>query len=96
MCSIGINKIKLPAKTKQETKRNGEVRWRKHCSTKKTSEVGDHLLLNPSHMVNAEILTSAPKQVNKRKILEAFYIQTLQPTQNNQLTLSVHFYSETV
>ena len=73
-----------------ETKRNSEVRWREYCSTKKTSEVGDHLLLNPGHKVNWEILTNAPKQVNKREILEAFYIQTLQPT------LSVHFYSEKV
>ena len=64
-------------------KQNYEVRWREDCSTEKTSEVGDHLLLNPGHMVNSEILTSAPKQVNKKKILEAFYIQTLQPTLNN-------------
>ena len=68
-----------------ETKRNCEVRWREHCSTKKMSEVGDHLLLNPGHTVNWEILTSDPKQVNKRKILEAFYIRTFQPTLKNQL-----------
>ena len=68
-----------------ETKRNCEVRWREHCSAKKTSEVGDHLLLNLRHTVNWEILTSSPKQVSKRKILEAFYIRTLQPTLNNLL-----------
>ena len=68
-----------------EAKRNTEVRWKEHCSTKKTSEVGDHLLMNPGHTVNWEILTNAPKQVNKRKILEVFYIRTLQPTLNNQL-----------
>ena len=68
-----------------ETKRNTEVRWREHCSTKKTFEVGDYLLLNPGHTVNWEILTNAPKQVNKRKILEAFYIWTLQPALNNHL-----------
>ena len=49
------------------------------------SEVGDHLLMNPGHWVNWEKLTNAPKQVNKQKIMEAFYIRTLQPTLNNQL-----------
>ena len=57
-----------------ETKRNTEVRWREYSSIKKMSKVGDHLLMNSGHMVNWEILTNAPKQVNKRKILKAFYI----------------------
>ena len=39
-----------------ETKRNTEVRWGEHCFTKKMSEVGDHLLLNPGHTVNWKIL----------------------------------------
>ena len=64
---------------------SSKVRWREHCSTKKTSEVGGHLLLNPGHTVNWEILTKTPKQVYERMILEAFYIWTIQPTLNNQL-----------
>ena len=68
-----------------EAKRNTEVRWKEHCFTKKTSEVGDHLLMNSGHTVNWEILTNAPKQVNKQKILDVFYIRTLQPTRNNKL-----------
>ena len=60
-----------------EMKWNTEIRWREHCSTKKMSEVGDHLLMNPGHMVKWEIFN-----VNKRKISEAFYIH---PTLNNQL-----------
>ena len=68
-----------------ETEQNAEVRWKEHCSTKKMPEVGDDLLMNPGHTVNWEILTNAPKQVNKQKILEAFYIRILQPTLNNQL-----------
>lgn len=80
-----------------ETKRNSQTRWKEHCSIKKvskktkrkskkknTTEVGDHLLLNPGHTVNWEILTSAPKYTYKRKILEAFYIKVLKPTLNNQ------------
>ena len=66
-------------------KQNSEVRWREVCSTNKTSEVGDHLLLNAGHTVNWEIFTHAPKRVNKHTILNAFYIRTLQPTLNNQL-----------
>ena len=34
-----------------ETKYNSEVRWNEHCSLKKTSELGDHLLANPDHHV---------------------------------------------
>ena len=68
-----------------ETKRNSEVRWREDCSAKKKSEVGEHLFLNPGHTVTREILTNAHKQVNNWKILEAFYIRTLQSTLNNQL-----------
>ena len=49
------------------------------------SEVSDNLLIKPDHAVNWQILTNAPKQVNKQMILEAFYIQTLTPTLNNQL-----------
>ena len=55
-----------------ETKQNSEVRWRKHCSTKKSSELGDHLLLNPGHTVNWEILTNAPKQVKNEKYWRLF------------------------
>ena len=55
-----------------------------HYSTKKTTEVGDHLLLNPGHTVNWKILTNAPKFTFKRIILDAFYINVLNPTLNNQ------------
>ena len=72
-------------KRRKKTKQNTETRWREHCSTKKTSEVGDHPLLNPGDKLSWEILTNALNQVNKRKKLEAFCIRTLQPSLNNQL-----------
>ena len=59
----------------RETKRNTEIRWREHCSTKKMSEIGDHLV-NPGHAVNWEILTNAPKQVNKQDIGGFLYSNT--------------------
>ena len=35
----------------QETKHNSEAWWNEHCSLKKSSEVGDHLLVNPDHNI---------------------------------------------
>ena len=35
----------------EETKHNAEVKWNNRCSFKKTSEVGDHLLVNPGHNI---------------------------------------------
>ena len=57
-----------------EIKCNSEVRWNKHCSLKKTSEVGDHLLVNPDHNIAWQIIANAPVQTFKWKILEGFYI----------------------
>ena len=51
-----------------ETKRDSEVRWNKHCSLKKSSEVGDHLLVNPDHNVTWQIFTDIQTE-NIRTIL---------------------------
>ena len=56
------------------TKRKSEVRWNEHCSLKKSSEVGDHLLVNSDHNITWQIIAKAPAQTFKGKILEAFYI----------------------
>ena len=53
-----------------ETKRNVEIRWKEHCSNNdKKSEFAEHLLTNPGHTINWEVITSAPHQRNKRKII---------------------------
>ena len=67
-----------------ETKRNSEVRWNEHCSLKKSSEVGDHLLIDPNHNITCQIIAKAPAQTFKRKILEALNIRKLKPTLNSQ------------
>ena len=55
-----------------ETKRNAEIRWKEHYSNNdKKSEVAEHLLKNPGHTVNWQVITSAPHRQNKRKILDA-------------------------
>ena len=60
-----------------KTKLNSEIRWNEHCSLKKSSEVGDHLLVNADHNVARQIIAKAPAQTFKQKILEAFYISKI-------------------
>ena len=72
-----------------ETKRNSEVRWNKHCSLKKSSEVGDHLLVNPDHNITWQIIAKAPAQIFKRKVLEAFYVSELKATFNSQKDVKI-------
>ena len=76
-----------------ETKCNSEVRWNEHCSLKKSSEVGDHLSVNPDHNIIWQIIPKTPTQTFKRKILEAFYIRKLKQTLNNQKDIkATHFF----
>ena len=66
--------------------------WRnktEHCSLKKSSEVGDHLLVNPDHNITWQILAKAPAQTFKRKTLQAFYIRKLKPTLNSQKDIKI-------
>ena len=73
-----------------ETKRNAELRWKEHCSNNvKKSEVAEHLLTNPGHTINLQVVTSAPHQRKKRKILEAYYITKFKPSLNNQLDIKI-------
>ena len=45
----------------EETKYNSEVRWNEHCCLKKSSEVGDNLLVNPDHNITWQIIAKAPQ-----------------------------------
>ena len=50
-----------------ETKRNAEIRWKEHCSNNdKKSEVAEHLLKNPGHTINWQVITSAPTTSRKQ------------------------------
>ena len=66
------------------TKRNLEFRWNEHCSLEKSSEVGDHLLINPDHNITWQITVKATAQTFKQKILETFYITKLKATLYSQ------------
>ena len=72
-----------------ETKRNLVVRWNKHSSLKKSSEVVDHLLVNPDHNITWQITAKAPAQIFRREILEAFYMRKLKPTLNSQKDIKI-------
>ena len=52
-----------------ETKRNAEIRWKEHCSNNdKKSEVAEHLLKNPGHTINWQVITSAPTISRKQTL----------------------------
>ena len=72
-----------------ETKRSSEVHWNEHCSLKKSSEVGDHLLVNPDHSMTLQIIANALAQTFKRKILETLNIRKLKPTLKSQKDLKI-------
>ena len=67
-----------------ERKRNAEIRRKEHCSNMdRESEVAEHLLKNPGQAINWQVITSAPQQRNKQKILEVYYITKFKPSLNN-------------
>ena len=73
-----------------ETKHNAEIRWKEHCSNNdKKSEVAEHLLKKLGHAINWQVITSAPHQRNKLKILEAYDITKFKPSLNNQLDIKI-------
>ena len=75
-----------------ETKRNAEIRWKEHCSnTDKKREIAKHLLKNPGHTIDWQVITSAPHQRNKQKILEACYITKFKSCPNNQLDIKIKY-----
>ena len=55
-----------------KAKRNAEIRWKEHFSNSdKKSEVSENLLKKPGDTIYWQVITSAPHERNKRKILEA-------------------------
>ena len=66
-----------------------EVRWNKHCSLKKNSELADNVLVNPDHNMTWQIITKTPAQTFKGKILETFYIRKFKPTLNSQKDIKI-------
>ena len=83
ICSCGAHYI-------EETVRNARLRWNDHENgTDKNSECAKHLNKNDDHEFRWSILSLAPKVSFKRKVLEAYFIKTLNPILNNQLNSDI-------
>lgn len=67
-----------------ETKRNASLRWREHSKPTEKSEPAKHLLENPQHEFQWEIIKNAPKNTRLRKTIEAFIIAINKPSLNEQ------------
>ena len=74
-----------------ETKRNTALRWREHTKPTESSEPSKHLLENPHHEFQWEIIRNAPTNTRIRKAIEAFIIAirnlSLNEQKENNLTL---------
>ena len=68
-----------------ETTRNAELRWSEHTPKDGKSEPAKHQIQYNDHHIEWKIITRAPKNNKKRKILEAFYINKFKPNLNNQI-----------
>ena len=67
-----------------ETKRNATTRWAEHKATNGTSEPAKHISRNTSHEFEWKVLSRAPDDWRKKRILEAFFIKMLNPSTNDQ------------
>ena len=66
--------------------RNVRLRWNEHENGKdKNSKCAKHLNKNDNLEFKWSVLFLAPKVSFKRKILETYFIKTLNPILNNQL-----------
>ena len=82
-CSCGADYV-------SETIRNSETRWNEHITGKdKNSDCVKHLDNHFDHEFRWFVLFCASKSCLKRKILEAHYIKTCQPSLNNQINSDV-------
>ena len=80
ICSCGADYIR-------ETVRNARLRCNEHENgTDKNSECAKYLTENVNH---ESILSLAPKILCKRKILEVYFMKTLNPILNNQLNSGI-------
>ena len=64
------------------------VIYRGDCSCDQNyskSEPAKHLKENPTHKFTWTIISKAPENFRKRRVLEAYFIKTICPTLNDQL-----------
>ena len=84
-CLIYEGTCTCGAKYVGETDRCFHLRTGEHEDIKKASEPAKHLKGNRDHSFSWKILAHAPRDFNKRKILEAFFISKFRPCLNEQV-----------
>ena len=73
-----------------ETIRNVKIRWNEHESgIDKNSECFKHLQEHLSHGFHRSLLSIAPRNTFKRRILEAYFIKIMVPSLNSQMNNNV-------
>ena len=73
-----------------EAVRNARLRWNEHENgTDKNSECAKHINKNDNHEFKWSSLSLVPKFSFKRKILQDYFIKTLNPILNNQLNSDI-------
>ena len=65
-----------------ETDRNAKIRWNEHKYKSSKSEPAKHLKENLTHKFTWTIISKAPENFRKRRVLEAYFIKTICPTLN--------------
>ena len=61
-------------------KRNDSLWWNEHEDKNSKSEPAKHLKENPTHAFTWSIISKAPENFRKRRVLEAYFIKTICPT----------------
>ena len=67
---------------------NAKIRWNEqneHEDKNSKSEPAKHLKENPTHKFTWTIISKAPENFHKRRVLEAQFIKTICPALNEQL-----------
>ena len=68
-----------------ETGKCVHLRTSEHEDIKKSSEPSKHLKMNTGHSFSWKVIATAPRDLNKRKILEALFIAKFKPGLNDQI-----------
>ena len=68
-----------------ETVCNAKIRWNEHEHKNSKSELAKHLKENPTHKFTETIISKAPENFRKCRVLKAYFIRTICPTRNEQL-----------
>ena len=65
---------------------NANTRWNEHKNKNNKSESAKYLKKNPALKFRWTIISKVPKNFHKHRVLEAYFIKTICPTLNEQLS----------